>query len=131
MVPFHHLPDAALFHIQKHLNDFSMQELKDKIPIDKGNFHVFDMKFEKFEIDSYQNMYNAITRLKLWNFMKQNPPKNTGYLFWTAPEVRAISDAVSSDGHSGSSFAFCMRKMQYIAQHGWVKFKNEVLSGSD
>lgn len=122
METLNHLPDNALFTIQKHLHNFALEDLKNKIPCDEGNFYALNLKLEKFEIDSYQNMYNAITELKLWDFMKRDPPPNLGYSFWNTPEIRLISNAVDQDGHSGASFSICMRKMQYIAKHGWKKF---------
>ena len=93
----------------------------DNIP-EEGDFYSIGLNEDEFIIESYQNMYNSITQLNLWDFMKQDPPSNTGYLFWNVPEVKSISNAVYSDGHSGSSFALCMRTMQYIAKYGWEKY---------
>lgn len=75
-----------------------------------------------------QNMYEAITRLGLWSFMSQDPPLSDGYMFWNADEVRRISDAVRLDGHSGSSFAFCMRHMHFIAKRGWDAYVESLKS---
>lgn len=64
---------------------------------------------------SVNNMVNAInsnSEMKTF-FMKYEPPDNRGYMFSTDPEFRKfdklLSEMVDSDGHSGSSYALCLR----------------------
>jgi len=37
-----------------------------------------------------------------------------------------MEELPNSPGHSGSSFAFTMRHLQYIAKHGLDKYKREI-----
>ena len=41
-------------------------------------------------------------------------------------ELFEHNDSVAG-GHSGSSYAYVMRLMQYIATHGFAQFKNDYL----
>jgi len=37
-----------------------------------------------------------------------------------------MEELPNSPGHSGSSFAFTMRHLQYIAKHGLDKYKRDI-----
>jgi hypothetical protein len=68
------------------------------------------------------NMYNAITELNLWHWLRTfTPEKKEGFMWSPAPEISQIGHhpKVDSDGHSGASFAWCMRHMEVIAKEGW------------
>ena len=65
-----------------------------------------------------QNAWQAIQQLELWNFMKQ--PIDS-YMNSSSDDVKRIyqkMEELGYYGHSGFSFAWTMRQMQYIAQHG-------------
>ena len=62
-----------------------------------------------------QNMYDAITRLNLWDWLKSFRTEN-GFIFESTPEIQAISSETSEINHSGASFVFCMRQMEQIAK---------------
>ena len=64
---------------------------------------------------SINNMVNVIdseSEMKSF-FINYEPPTNKGYVFSTDPEFNKYSklllDMVDSDGHSGASYAFCLR----------------------
>ena len=64
-----------------------------------------------------QNMLNFIkTDNELVHFVKNFNDNETGFMFCRNPIINAISDAVDSDGHSGASFACCLRNCQNILQ---------------
>jgi hypothetical protein len=42
-------------------------------------------------------------------FVNYNPAESSGFMYDTHPNVIRISTLVESDGHSGASFAVCMR----------------------
>ena len=45
--------------------------------------------------------------------------------FWepaAGPELNAIAQATDAMGHSGASFALCMRHMECIAKEGWIDY---------
>jgi hypothetical protein len=67
-----------------------------------------------------------------WTYLCDNPPdKSTGYMFSSDSICTVINGNMFSDnpmfsailnnmqvGHSGSSYAWTMRNLQYIATHG-------------
>ena len=70
-----------------------------------------------------KNMYDAITKRNLWSWLSNfTPEEGKGFMFTFTPEIMAIVTETESDKHSGSSFAFCMRHMEYIAKHGWDEY---------
>ncbi len=70
-----------------------------------------------------KNMYDAISRLNLWDWlMNYTPEEGKGFMFSNSPEITAIGQATEADGHSGASFAVCMRQMEFIAKHGWIDY---------
>ena len=72
------------------------------------------------------NMANAITKLELWDWMKDdNPPKDTGYMFWGHENITKISNNVD-DGHSGATFGRALRIMQFIAKNGFDVWKTQM-----
>jgi hypothetical protein len=116
------LPDNVIHKIHKIIYNDVINNIS-RLPKDQGNFDVFD-HLEEYEKNSLQHMYNAITNNNLWEFMKLDPPRNIGYAFWNTPEIGIMSRDINVqlDGHSGASFAWVMRNMQYIAQHGWDEY---------
>ena len=53
-----------------------------------------------------------------WTYLRDNPPsESTGYMFANNPVFNAINCNMQV-GHSGSSYAWTMRNLQYIATHG-------------
>ena len=66
------------------------------------------------------DMAQTITRLGLWDWFKtENPPKDSGYMFWGHDNVTKISNGLTDNQHSGATFSFCMRTMQAIAKQGF------------
>jgi hypothetical protein len=78
-----------------------------------------------------KNMYDAITELDLWDWLRTfTPEKDKGFMWSPAPEIGRISHhpKVDSDGHSGASFAFCMRHMEMIAKEGWHTYYRTIIA---
>ena len=74
-----------------------------------------------------RNAYEAITKADCWSYMKKD---RETYMFANDTEIWKITDEMSRLGfcdHSGSSFGFVMREMQYIAQNGFINWKNKYL----
>jgi hypothetical protein len=66
--------------------------------------------------------YQAVTKTDGgWDFLKNNhPPENMGFMFWNNNKVNEIvSNMETKDEHSGSSMAYVLRNMEFIATHGW------------
>jgi hypothetical protein len=69
------------------------------------------------------NAWQAITMTENWNFVKQ-PIES--FSWSNDPRINIISNKMVElgyNGHSGSSFGYTMRAMQYIAQNGEDKYK--------
>jgi hypothetical protein len=98
---------------------FYIQERNDEDPIPNPG----DFSWLKNDGQMLSHMYKAISYLGLWPWLHQYVPKPTeGFMFSWCPEIHAISVEVDSDGHSGSSFAYCMRHMDMIAKKGWTEY---------
>ena len=124
-ISYESLPENVHHKINSILYDDVTSQMSSTIPKDEGNFNTIT-HFEDYERTSLQNMYNAISKRKLWDWMRTPPPANTGFMFYDHPNITLISNDVNSDGHSGSSFAWCMRNMQYIAEHGWTAYVKKI-----
>lgn len=87
-------------------------------------------KFEyvnDWDREMFVNAWQAITLTENWEFMKTDIES-----FMWSDDLRV--DIISAkmvelgyNGHSGSSFGYTMRRMQYIAINGEEKFKAEYL----
>jgi hypothetical protein len=74
----------------------------------------------------YETAFNSITQLELWDYMKNFDAKN--FMFSNNEEIQRIYNKIEElgyNGHSGSSFGFIMRSMEYIAKNGLTKFEEE------
>ena len=74
------------------------------------------------------NAWQAINITETWNFVKQDIDT---FMFSNDPRVKIIYNKIEElgyNGHSGASFGFTMRTMQYIAKNGEKKYKEQVLS---
>ena len=88
-----------------------------------GNFeYVTDNSEREILINAWQ----AITMTENWNFVKQ-PIES--FSWSNDPRINIISNKMVELGyneHSGSSFGYTMRAMQYIAQNGEDKYKEMI-----
>ena len=79
----------------------------------------FNKLYENYEAEMLQDAYETITRLDLWEWLKEfNPHPNEGFMFSTAIELATIGTSMRT-AHSGTSFAWTMRTIQHIAKYGW------------
>jgi len=70
-----------------------------------------------------KDMYGAIERLNLWNWLANyTVDEEKGIMFSSSPELELIAKETSEMGHSGASFTFCLRQMEYIAKNGWIDY---------
>ena len=56
-------------------------------------------------------MYKVVVELGLLQWVKSFAGR-TGFMFDKSPELQLISDHPSMEGHSGASFACCLRAVQ-------------------
>ena len=61
----------------------------------------------------------------MWTYLRNNPPsEKTGYMFSDNDMFTAIMNNMQV-GHSGASYAWTMRNLQYIASHGLDSYITE------
>ena len=90
----------------------------------------FEYIKDKYMREMMINGFQAISRLELWEFMKQDPGEG-GYMFCQDPEIGLIMNMMDRCeypcGHSGASFGCIMRELQYIARYGQEAYKERIL----
>lgn len=90
-----------------------------------------DFSFEKEDHwkKALSVMYKVITDMNLWQLFDSDPPEDLGYIYWDNENVKKILDhpLVDECGHSGASFALCMRIMKRIRKYGWESYVNIVM----
>ncbi len=99
-------------------------------PTEEENFihGQFDYVKDSWTRDMLINAWQAITVTEMWNFVKQ--PIDS-FMFSNDRRVNIIYNKIEElgyRGHSGASFGFTMRTMQYIAKYGESKFREEQLA---
>jgi len=71
-----------------------------------------------------ETAFNAITQLEKWDFMRNF--RGESFMFSHSQEIIDICDKIQElgyEGHSGASFGFTMRAMEYIAKNGLHSFE--------
>ena len=62
--------------------------------------------------------YAAVTKAEAWDLMKEDPGLG-GFMYTTNESYKVIHTHMDYRGHSGSSYGWTMRQLQFIAQNGW------------
>ena len=93
-----------------------------------------DLSFmnEKHSEDMIRDIMNAVISVQesvrhreidVWEYLHNySPPSNTGFMFCDDDIVNRISH-FSNMGHSGSSFAWTMRQLEFIAKNGLLALR--------
>ena len=77
-------------------------------------------EFDYNVIDGIHAVIKTTTQREscMWTYLRNNPPsEKTGYMFSHDDTFTAIMNNMQV-GHSGASYAWTMRNLQYIASHG-------------
>lgn len=132
----HHKDNYALNKIEttneteQHMNmDMEKEIRKNSICnyIGNGNFDYIEDKNER---NMLANAWKAISLTNNWEFMTR---KIDAFMFSEEPKIAEISNKMEELGytnHSGSSFGYTMRLMQYLVKNGEENFKNIYLQNS-
>jgi len=65
-------------------------------------------------------------KIDVWKFLKEySPPEGEGFMFCDNPIISNIGNNMES-GHSGSSFGWTMRNLEFIAKNGINKYRFHV-----
>ena len=88
----------------------------------------FDFIRDKSTRDFLKSAHKAISLCELWNWMRiYEPPPNQGFMWNKTPELDKFKQQFWKDPineyHSGSSYGFIMREMEYIAKNGYNNYK--------
>ena len=105
------------------------QNEEPKHPHPKGNFDYIKSKHTR---EMIENAYMAVNQLELWHFMKKDCES---YMMSNRSEINRIGNKMIElgyNGHSGFSFGWTMRQIQYIAKHGEIKYMEYwILNGDE
>jgi hypothetical protein len=86
--------------------------------------HNYSELFDAHEAMMLRDMDSAITQCNLWEWLREyTPEEGKGFMFSQHPNLDKINAAMKYQGHSGSSYGWTMRQMEYIAKHGWTLFE--------
>jgi hypothetical protein len=76
--------------------------------------------------------FKAITNCELWPWFNDFDSSNN-FMFSSCSEIDLLRAELSKDRingyHSGASYGFVLRQMEYIAKNGYEKYKSEYLQG--
>jgi hypothetical protein len=117
-------------HASYHLNNFDEEEFEDYVMaapsyICTDNFDCLEDEQDKM---FHRSAYNCITQLELWSWIQRN---SDPFMFNKSPEMRSLDTRMAKDEingyHSGASYAWIMRQMEFIAKHGYEEFRQQAL----
>ena len=76
--------------------------------------------------------YKTVSELELWDFFRTySPEEGKGFMFSKHANLDLVSNKVEKDynvGHSGGSWGWTMRQIQYIATNGFSSYKQNICS---
>jgi hypothetical protein len=91
-------------------------------PFIPGSFEYISDKSTRLML---QNAYQAISMTEKWDFFMNN---FESFSFNPSPEIKIISKKMKElgyDNHTGSTFGWTMRQMEFIKKEGEKKFRDE------
>ena len=81
----------------------------------------FNTIFDEHSRFMLKNAHQAISLTESWDFMRTFSEQQSSFMFSNSPIVSDIMKKMSElgyDGHSGCSFAWTMRQMEFLAKNG-------------
>jgi len=87
-----------------------------------GNFHFVVSESVRAMLE---DAYQAVTTTESWSIIGHDPGIG-GFMFSTDEKILRIRNAMKFADHSGVSYAWTLRQMQMIANHGWEHYVNRV-----
>ena len=71
-------------------------------------------------------MADIITKLELWDWLcNYSPDKGKGFMWSSDKNITKISNALPHNNHSGATFAYAMRQMEFIAKNGFDEWNKK------
>lgn len=80
-----------------------------------------------------QDAYDAVTELKLWDYLRDNQFDSFSYYHGPNIELHEtlLKLADKNNLHSGASYGITMRNMESIAKKGFDRWKTNYLANDD
>lgn len=80
--------------------------------------------WSKHDAEMLYDADDAITQCNLWEWLKEyTPEEGKGFAFCAHPNLIKINEVMEQyPQHSGCSYAWTMRQMEYIAKNGWENY---------
>lgn len=93
--------------------------------VNPGDFNA--LKVDDFERTMLEDAYKAVTKSNRWDFLRRSDvPGPKGFMFSSWPQMKDIDTNMEYQGHSGASYGWTMRQMEFIAKQGWDVYANKV-----
>ena len=90
-----------------------------------NNNNLFNFVSDKQSKEFLLSAHHAISSCELWDWLRNNTIKS--FMFNNSPELTRLQKAMDKDEingyHSGTSFGFVLRQMEFIAKNGYEYFR--------
>lgn len=87
----------------------------------EGDF--LSLNLDENDRQMLEDAYRAITKANRWDFLRRpDVPGEHGFMFSKWDQLRDIDAHMEYGGHSGASYGWTMRNMEFIAKKGWDAF---------
>jgi hypothetical protein len=91
----------------------------------KNNNELFDFINDNSIKEFLQSAHKAITNCEMWDWIRTS--KITSFMYDNGPEMQKIRKEMEKDPinmeHSGSSYGWIMREIEYVAKYGYSKYE--------
>ena len=98
-----------------------------------SNNDLFDFIVDQSTKEFLQSAHKAITNCEMWDWIRTT--EIGSFIYDDGPEMKKIRNEMYKDDinsyHSGSSYGFIMREIEYIAKYGYSKYKEDCSKRSD
>lgn len=91
---------------------------------------MYEYVSDKHMRNALELTHQAVTNVNGWEFLVDfKPDPERGFMFTSNSTLNKIADEADrlGVGHSGASFAICMRALQYVARWGEQGYKDMYL----
>jgi hypothetical protein len=96
--------------------------------IKPGDFN--SLPLDSLSKEMLSDAYTVVTSLNLWDWLSNPTVPHNSFMFSNSTEVQQIIQTMKFTGHSGSSFGFTMRAMEFIAKKGWNSYVDNIIDSS-
>ena len=95
-----------------------------------GSNNLFHFVRCQNEIEMLKAAHQAITNCELWDWLRNYQTQT--FMFDKSKEIKRINTEMHKDpinnNHSGSSYGFTMRQMEYLAKNGYQEYMTRYIA---